>query len=223
MYNDHYKSGDTCRQSIYIAHYNSLTEKENPMARPRVFDVDAALEIAMELFWRKGYENTSLADLTDAIGITPPSLYHEFGSKEGLFRRALERYIVTRLRWAEDALECPTAREVAEQMLTRLAVLYTDPARPPGCLAVNCSSPGGAPGGAMELELVAMREARRERIRRRFEEAQRAGELPASVDTDELARYLMTVGWGLACGARLGESRANLLNVVKLALNCWPG
>src|SRR5580698_6372860 len=111
------------------------------MARTRVFNVEEAIETATDLFWRNGYERTSLADLTNAMGITPPSFYFAFGSKDGLFKRVLEHYTRTRLSYAEEALNEPTARGVAEQTLFRLAELYTDPTRPPGCLVVNCALP----------------------------------------------------------------------------------
>ncbi|MDE1996412.1 MAG: TetR/AcrR family transcriptional regulator, partial [Rhizobiaceae bacterium] len=109
------------------------------MARPRVLDIDKAISTAMESFWRHGYERTSVADLTQAMGITPPSFYFAFGSKDGLFLRVLEHYLTTRLSYAEEALTESTARKVAEVMLHRMADLYTDADHPPGCLAVNCT------------------------------------------------------------------------------------
>ncbi|HEY2401461.1 MAG TPA: helix-turn-helix domain-containing protein, partial [Steroidobacteraceae bacterium] len=86
------------------------------MVKPRVFDVETALQTATWLFWRQGYEGTSLSDLTSAIGITPPSFYNAFGSKEELFRQVLENYTRTRLGYAEEALDCPTAHLVARQL-----------------------------------------------------------------------------------------------------------
>lgn len=181
------------------------------------------METATDLFWRQGYERTSLSDLTGAMGITPPSFYFAFGSKEGLFRNVLEHYRVSRLDYAEDALNCATAREVAEQMLARLAELYTDPMRPPGCLAVNCSLPSASPDEPIQEALRAMRHARRERVRKRFERAQREGDLSANSDPEELARFLITIGWGMAIDAQSGASRADLLGTVRRALNAWPG
>lgn len=192
------------------------------MARPRVFDVDKAVETATELFWRQGYERTSLADLTRAMGVTPPSFYFAFGSKEGLFRRVLEQYRISRLAYAEEALGCATAREAAEQMLVRLAELYTDPTRPPGCLAVNCSLPGGRPDDAMQDELMMLRRARHRRLRERFERAQREGDLAASADAEQLARFVITVGWGMAIDAQSGAIRRDLLGTVERALMAWP-
>jgi AcrR family transcriptional regulator len=192
------------------------------MARPRVFDVEKAVETATELFWRQGYERTSLADLTGAIGITPPSFYFAFGSKEGLFRKVLEHYRVSRLGYAEEALDCLTAREVAEQLLLRLAELYTDPTRPPGCLSVNCSLPSGRPDDTVQDELTMLRRVRQKRVRERFERAQGEGDLSADADPGQLARFLITLGWGMAIDAQSGATRVDLLGTVERALKAWP-
>jgi AcrR family transcriptional regulator len=192
------------------------------MARPRVFDIDDAVATATDLFWRKGYERTSLSDLTGALGIKPPSFYFAFGSKEDLFRRVLENYRVTRLALVEETLNCATAREVAEQMLLRLAALYTDPTRPAGCLSVTCSMPGGSPEGALVDELKTIRRARRQRVRERFERAQREGDLSADADPEELARFVITVGWGMAIDAQSGAGRADLVATTTRAMKAWP-
>jgi AcrR family transcriptional regulator len=192
------------------------------MVKPRVFDVETALQTATWLFWRQGYEGTSLSDLTSAIGITPPSFYNAFGSKEELFRKVLETYTRTRLGYAEEALDCPTARQVAKQLLTRLAELFTDPSRPPGCLAFNCSLAGGSPEGAFQAELMKARKARKERLRKRFVRAQQEGDLSPDANPGALARFFLTVGWGMASDARSGASRADLLHTVELALKAFP-
>ncbi|HEY9133024.1 MAG TPA: TetR/AcrR family transcriptional regulator [Dyella sp.] len=188
-----------------------------------MFDIETAIEAATVLFWRQGYEGTSLSDLTTAIGIAPPSFYHAFGSKEALFRRVLDRYRASRLQYAEDAVNCATAREVAEQMLLRWAELYTDPECPPGCLAANCALAGGAPDSLLGGELTRVRKARQGRLRKRFKRAQQEGDLAAGANPDALARFLMTVGWGMASDARSGASRADLLCTVEMALKAWPG
>src|SRR5277367_1279955 len=106
------------------------------MGRPRGFDTDKALEEAMEVFWRHGYEGATIAELTAAMGINPPSLYAAFGSKEGLLKAALDRYAAKRAEFMRDVLSAPTAREVVERLLLRIADLQTDPDNPPGCLLV---------------------------------------------------------------------------------------
>jgi AcrR family transcriptional regulator len=192
------------------------------MARTRVFEIDRALEIATGLFWRNGYERTSLADLTTAMGVTPPSFYFAFGSKEGLFRRVLEQYMRTRLSHAEDALNQPDARGVAEQTLLRLADLYTDPDCPPGCLAVNCSFPYNDAASPLRHELAGLREARRGRLHERLQRAQDTGDLPADSDPEQLADFVMVVGWGLALAAQSGVTRDALYRTVETAMKAWP-
>src|ERR1700750_1572705 len=107
------------------------------MGRPREFDVDSALDQAMEVFWRHGYEGATIAQLTEAMGINPPSLYACFGSKEGLLKAALDRYTARRAAWLDEILGAATARDVAERMLMGVADVQTDPANPPGCLLVQ--------------------------------------------------------------------------------------
>jgi AcrR family transcriptional regulator len=192
------------------------------MARPRVFDVDKAIETATNLFWRRGYEQTSLADLTAAMGITPPSFYYAFGSKEGLFKTVLEHYSRTRLSLAEAALNEPTARGVAEQMLSRLADLYTDPTRPPGCMAVNNALPCDGDAAPVRRHLAESRKARRARLRERFIQARIDGDLSADCDPDDLAGFVLVVGWGLAFAAQSGATREDLHRTVAIALKAWP-
>lgn len=192
------------------------------MARTRAFDIDQAIQTATELFWRNGYERTSLADLTAAMGITPPSFYLAFGSKEGLFWKVLEHYSKTRLSLTEEAYSQPTARGFAEFMLYRLADLYTDKAFPPGCLIVNNSLPCTDDREPIRTELAVLREKRRERLRKRFRDDQKGGTLPADADPDELARYVMVVGWGLAHAAQSGATRSQLHRTVARALTAWP-
>lgn len=192
------------------------------MARARVFDIDQAVQTATELFWRNGYERTSLSDLTTAMGITPPSFYFAFGSKEELFWRVFQHYSDTRLSQTEEAYDQPTARGFVEFMLYRLADLYTDKACPPGCLVVNNSLPCADAEESVRTKLATIREKRRERLRKRLKEDQKKGTLPADADPDELARYLMVLSWGMAHAAQSGATRAQLHRTVARALMAWP-
>ena len=127
------------------------------MGRPREFDVGQAVATAADLFWAKGYDRTSLSDLTKAIGITPPSFYFAFGSKEGLFRKVLDHYLSGHLGYFEDALREPTARKVVERLLYGYADGQTDPAHPPGCLGVNCALPCPEDADGVRQMLAAVR------------------------------------------------------------------
>src|SRR5271170_6846402 len=107
------------------------------IGRPRAFDVERALRRAMQVFWRKGYLGTSLADLTHAMGINRPSLYAAFGNKKALFRKALDRYAKGPSSYLGEALQEPTARAVIERLLRGVVDLLTDPRTPPTCLWVH--------------------------------------------------------------------------------------
>lgn len=190
--------------------------------RPREFDPDEALDRALELFWRKGYEGTSLSDLTEAMGITRPSLYAAFGNKEELFRKAVDRYAEGPGGYAREALRAPTAREVVERLLHGAADLRGEGCHPPGCLFVQGALSCGDAADAMRQELIARRTAHEAAIRRRFERAQAEGDLPANADPAGLARYVVTVIYGMAVLASGGASREHLGRVVEIALRAWP-
>ena len=192
------------------------------MARAREFDIDEAVAKATTLFWQNGYDRTSLADLTRTIGCKPPSFYFAFGSKDGLFRIVLDRYYETYLGAAEDALNEPTARGVAEGMLTRLADIYTDTSHPLGCLAVKCAMSGSQTAEVLEKRQAELRAGRRGRLRARLEEAISAGDLPSDSDVDELARYVLVFGTALALDAQAGASRAQLQQIIARAMMGWP-
>src|SRR4051812_17607670 len=157
-----------------------------PRGRPRGFDRDAALDRALPVFWRQGYEGASIADLTQAMGITTPSLYGAFGSKERLYREALDRYRADPQRAAPWAMAAPTAREAVRLILEGSARDFTDPAHPPGCMistAVLTCAPENRPAAAA---LTSMRGNTVARLRGRFARAVAEGELPPGTDPDEL-------------------------------------
>ena len=108
-----------------------------PRGRPRSFDPDKALDRALKVFWKKGYEGASLPDLTRAMGINRPSLYAAFGNKEALFRKAVERYEQGPAGFAREALELPTARQVVERLLRGGICVGTSARGPRGCLMVQ--------------------------------------------------------------------------------------
>jgi AcrR family transcriptional regulator len=191
--------------------------------RPREFDAEEALDRALEVFWRKGYEGTSLLDLTRAMGINRPSLYAAFGNKEELFRRALDRYAEGPASYVREALSEPTARAVAERLLRGAIELQTDPRNPRGCLFVQGALACGEAADSVRRELVARRMAGECEVRQRFERAQAEGDLPGDTDPADLARYVVTVIRGMAVQAAGGASREELRRVAEMALRAWPG
>jgi AcrR family transcriptional regulator len=193
-----------------------------PKGRPREFDVDKALDRALKVFWRKGYEGASLAELTRAMGVNRPSLYAAFGSKEALFRRALDRYAEGPAAYVREALDEPTAHTVARRLLDGAIDLVTDPRNPHGCLMVQGALACGAEAESVRRELVSRRVESEAAVRQRFERALAEGDLPVDADPADLARYLVTVIRGMAVQAAGGASREELRRVADMALRVWP-
>ncbi|HEY3242608.1 MAG TPA: TetR/AcrR family transcriptional regulator [Phycisphaerae bacterium] len=190
--------------------------------RPRAFDVDQALDQAMRVFWKHGYEGTSLTDLTRAMGINRPSLYAAFGNKEALFRRALDRYAQGPAEYIRAALNEPSARGVFERLLSSAVSLLTDPRHPPGCLMVQGALSCAADADPVRCELAARRTAGEVAIRQRFEKARANGDLPPDVTPADLARYVTTIMHGMAVRAAGGASRRELSTIAQVALRAWP-
>jgi AcrR family transcriptional regulator len=189
--------------------------------RPREFDVEQALERAMELFWRHGYEGTSLADLTAALGITRPSLYAAFDSKQALFLRALDLY-ESRAGYRQAALAAPTAESYARALLEGAANLHGDEKNPPGCLGVQGALACAPQSDAVRRELIRRRRLGESAIRIRLTRAKADGDLPKGADPADLARYLSVVIYGITIQAAGGATRAELRRVARLALTNWP-
>jgi AcrR family transcriptional regulator len=192
------------------------------IGRPRAFDIDTALDRALQVFWRKGYEGTSLSELTKAMGINRPSLYAAFGNKEALFRKALDRYAEGPAAYTRTALDEPTARAVVERLLRGVIELLTNPRHPPGCLAVQGALACGDAADSIRRELISRRVAGEAALRQRFERAITDGDLPSGADPADLARYVVTITQGMAVQAAGGASREELRRVVEMALRAWP-
>jgi AcrR family transcriptional regulator len=190
--------------------------------RPRSFDERQALEAALAVFWKHGYEGASLADLTRAMGINRPSLYAAFGNKEELFRRAVEHYVAGAAALHERALRQPTARAAVERFLHDMADSLGDCKHPRGCLLVQSALACGAAGESAKQELIARRASARAMWRKRFQRAKAEGDLPAEADPAALARYLSTLAAGMAVEAVHGADRAEMRRVADIALRAWP-
>jgi AcrR family transcriptional regulator len=193
-----------------------------PRGRPREFDTEKALDAALLLFWRHGYEGTSLAALTGAMKISVPSLYAAFGNKETLFRKALARYLQKPASYFPLALQEPTARRVTERLFQGAINMVMNPRHPDGCLLVQGALAAGPLGESVRRELGRQRACAEAGLRRRFERARSEADLPASVDCAQLARYVVTVIWGLSVQASGGATRQQLEEVAQLAMHGWP-
>ena len=191
------------------------------MGRPREFDIENALDEAMEVFWRHGYEGATIAQLTSAMGINPPSLYAAFGSKEGLLKAALDRYSQRRASCMAEVLSEPTARGVAEHLLLTLADLQTDPNNPPGCLLVAGGLACGAGSENIPFELAARRAQNEEQWRERFIRARAEGDLSADADPAALARYLSALVAGMGVLASSGATREELRQIALVAVKAF--
>lgn len=191
------------------------------MGRTRSFDEEVALDRAMRLFWRQGYEGTSLDDLTSELGIAKPSLYAAFGNKRALFTKAVERYTRSVGAELQRALDEPRAEDVARRFLR----IYTEvrPEVPPGCLLVQGALACSPESAEVQQEVAARRKKAEELLAQRLVRAQKEGDLPADVRPADLARYVTTVAQGLSVQAASGATTAQLRRVAELALLNWPG
>src|SRR6202035_795671 len=152
------------------------------MGRPRSFDIDRALDRAMVVFWRKGYEGASLSDLTKAVGVNRPSLYAAFGDKEALFRKALDRYLKGPAAYTQEALREPTARAVVQRLLLAATDVNTARRIPGGSFTVQGALACGKPADSIRQELTACRAAGEAEMEERFERAVSEGDLPVNVN-----------------------------------------
>jgi AcrR family transcriptional regulator len=193
-----------------------------PRGRPRSFDREAALDRAMGVFWQKGFEGASLADLTKAMGINPPSLYAAFGDKERLFLEAVERYQAKRGPATCPYAESASARESVEQLLTWTANELCDDCHPSGCLMVMAVTTTSASSKQMQAAIAERRAEARARLKARIDQGAKAGELPAATDTGALADFYATVLTGMSLQAREGVNRKSLLATVAAAMRAWP-
>jgi AcrR family transcriptional regulator len=192
------------------------------MGRPRAFNMDQALDQALHVFWKKGYEGTSIVDLTEAIGINPPSLYAAFGNKETLFKKALDRYEARRDEIFEEAFAAPTARKAIQRLLEGTAERLSGRDGPSGCLMVQAALCGGEECDGVRKDLAARRAKGEVLIRKRLERGKKEGDLPKDADLIGLARYLTTVMQGMSVQAASGASRKELRAIVNTALRAWP-
>lgn len=191
--------------------------ERNKGGRPRKFDREQALDRALQVFWERGYEGASMADLTLAMGMHSPSIYAAFGSKEELFREVTaqyERRFASRLNeLLEDA---PTAKDAIRAFFRHAIETYTDCAR--GCFFVLAAASCSAGNEGVRERLARKRGEGIRAIRERLLRACREGDLQAGSDVEALAAYVIAVAQGISLQARDGAPKATLLAVAETAL-----
>jgi AcrR family transcriptional regulator len=186
--------------------------------RPISFDKYAALEAAMLLFWERGFEGTSMADLTQAMGLNPSSIYAAFGDKHALFSLAVKRYMDSRAQYATRALEEPTLEKVIRALFDNTVAFLTTPGHPPTCMmlagAMGCSV-GATPARNLMTEIRKQNELA---MRERLLQARKSGELSKDINVDDFTRYLSSILAGLSIQAANGSTRAELKRTAQMAL-----
>jgi AcrR family transcriptional regulator len=201
----------------------SIREKEvRGPGRPLGFDPVKALDRALHVFWERGYEGASLAELTRAMGINRPSMYAAFGNKEELFRKALGRYEELVGAHLYETLREPTARGAVECLLRGSAEGLSRTGQPHGCILVQGALACGAESRGVQRELATRRGMQEEMLRDRLLRAKREGDLPQGADPKELAGYFTAVLHGMSVQAAGGAGREKLLGIAQRAMRAWP-
>lgn len=192
------------------------------MGRHREFDIEKALDAVLCVFWRKGYEGASYADLTAAAGVERPALYAAFGNKETMFRKALDRYYEHYMDFIPDALAQPTARQVIHRMLYGALELHTQHPQHAGCLGINGGLAVSDAAEPVRRALIESRASGGNKLRERLHRAREEGDLPASTKPEALANFVLAVSHGMAVQAKAGFNRQQLSEIAELALSTIP-
>ncbi len=176
----------------------------------------------MHVFWEKGYEGTSLHDLTAAMGLPSASLYKAFGNKQMLFGQVLARYLVGPVAFIQGALNEPTAYAVAERTLRDSAEFLAGQHTRCGCMTIQAALVGGKESQPVREKLIALRVRGQKALRGRFERAQEEGDLAKTIDAGDLARFVTATFQGMTLQAIDGASLLDLLSLKEIALRAWP-
>jgi AcrR family transcriptional regulator len=199
-----------------------MKNTQNPVpavrGRPRNFDRREALEKAVKVFWRKGYDMASLSDLTSAMGINPPSLYAAFGDKESLYLEALEAY-VTGIAGRDALIDgAPTARAAIEGLLERSVTAL--PKLGMGCMLVT--SAVNASSEKVRRAMIARRAQDEAGLKKRIQRGITEGDVPAGTNAGELAKFYEAVLQGISMQITDGVPTKVLRTIVANAMLAWP-
>ncbi len=190
--------------------------------RPRIFDMDEALDKVLDIFWERGYEGTSIAELTETLGITKPSLYTAFGNKEELFKKSLSKYTAGPASFVKGVINEPTAYKVAETFLLKAADFLTDTKHPKGCMIVQAALSSSENSSLVKEILIQHRNSYENLLAERFGRAIKEGDLPSNTNPKSLAKFLATLHQGMSIQATSGATKDELIEIANLALKKWP-
>lgn len=191
------------------------------MGRPRTFDIDHALSVAADMFWRRGYDGTSIGDLTKSLGISAPSFYFAFGSKDAVFRQIVDAYLARQDELVERAFEEADSRALVERLLSGFAEFLTSPDHAPGCLILNNSLPI-CDDHPFRAEWAEGRFALRARLAERFSADQQSGaRFPDGWSPCHTARLVVSLIWGIAVEAHSGASGQDIQQMILQFLRMW--
>lgn len=200
---------------------SSNTAAPPARGRPRSFDREQALDAAMRVFWARGFAGASMADLTAAMGIASPSLYAAFGSKEGLYREAIEHYVAANIGAFWGVMDLPTARESVEGLLRNAASAFSTPGVPPGCMVLQTATEAGDLSPDLADSLCQMRASNADTLARRLRRGVEEGDVAPTTDVRAVADFYATVHKGLSLSARGGAGAEELNSVVTSAMAAW--
>src|SRR5258707_5849676 len=188
------------------------------MGRPRCLDREAALDAAMKAFWERGYEGTSIADLTEVMGLNPSSIYAAFGDKKALFQLAAKRYAEGPAQYQAKALRELTLRGVIIALFQNTVEFLNESGHPSGCMTLTGAMACSVEADSAREFMAEIRRRNEAALRVRLQQARKSGELAADVNIDDYALYLSTILGGLAIQAANGISRAEMKRVADMAV-----
>jgi AcrR family transcriptional regulator len=216
------RSRPPAAKSVQATPEKASMSETSKLGRPRAFSEETALEAAMRVFWVKGYEGTSLTDLTEAMGINRPSLYGTFGDKEALFRKVMQRYAEGPASYIQNALNQPTARGVVEALVLGAVQMLCDPQNPRGCLSIQGALASSDEAIPIRNALITWRKQGEAEIRKRFNRALAEGDLPQGVDPGDLTRYLSIVITGMGVQAANRATKSEMIRAAEFTLRTLP-
>lgn len=200
----------------------STETAKRPRGRPRTFEKEKALGIVLDLFRKKGFDNTSVEDIASALDLKKPSLYAAFGNKEQLFLDVLHAYVSGPTAYFHQVFHEPTTKELVRKLLLLSIEVLFYAEKPSGCLVVMSTASQGLERAGIQQKLVSNLQQHQHKLAERFEHARKTGELKSDINAERLALYVVTLHKGLSLQAINGSSKAELIDLVQQITDFWP-